>query len=205
MAYLVGIKETYNRVYGKRRESDYTIESTYLFISNGYDNCDDYMITIVKEENQGEFYNNYDEWEDYCDTDIEVFCQSNNTKYKFDCIEDSYASPMFYEQNKVLFDFTTNIFGVAGEINVIINKKNITLIDIDYNNDTLNKNYKDLFIAQLKFTPTKYFFQKMNYGYYNNQDIIKTIYLIISRFQSIEEMFLPKEIWEECILKMINW
>jgi len=203
------MKEEYNNTYGKRRDQNITTESTHLFFSNGDSN---YLITIRKEETCGEYYHDITrEWTGYLDIDIEVFfSDSAHNKFDFDCIEDCYGSPTFYEQNRVLFnsklyDDTEN---KINQINVIIDKKNITLIDIDYHKGTIKKNYNELFSAHLKFSPTNYFFQIMNFGYFaNNQDIIRTIYLLIVRFANIENssMYLPKEIWEEYILKMIVW
>ena len=230
LMYLVGIKEEYNKTidFPGNHETTITTESTHLFFSNGISN---YMITIKEIKECGEKYDVISrEWTDYYNTRVNVVPSNGNfyknllpsfdyifgepfnsdytsNEHKFDSIEDCYGSPTFYEQNRVLYN-STNLWRDTKRINVIIDKKNITLINIDYDEGTVHKKYNELFSAHLKFSPTKYFFQKMNFGYFaNNQDIIRTIYLLIVRFANIKNssMYLPKEIWEECILKMIVW
>jgi hypothetical protein len=215
MSWLIGIKETYDQKEEERSQID--ILSTHLLFSNKFYN---YSIKIEKKTvltQYFDFYNNIEE-EHRC-INIEVsFLEpgfydrnknfekfNNDIEKNFNAIEDSFGGPIFYEVGEVLFP-TTWLSYDMDKINVIIDKKIITLIDIDYKLNTIKKNYKDIMIKHLKFSPTKYFFEKMNFEYFANiQDIIKTVYLIINRFKKVDEVFLPLEMWEECILKMIVW
>lgn len=206
MSWLIGIKETYDQ-----KEEGYSqidILSTHLLFSNKFYN---YSIKIEKKTVLTEYFDLYDNIEvsflepGFYDRNKNFEKFNNDIEKNFNTIEDSFGSPIFYEVGEVLFP-TTWLSYDMDKINVIIDKKIITLIDIDYNLNIIKKNYNDIFIKHLKFSPTKYFFQKMNFEYIDNmQDIIKTVYLIINRFKKVEELYLPLEMWEECILKMIVW
>ena len=204
MSWLVGIKETFNQE--KKSCWDIDTKSIYLLISS---NSFNYLITI---EEKKAFLSNLNLCDDFYEETNTIKIKENllvenknDIEKFFNSIEDNFGGPIFYEKGSILSP-CIKVSKDNHKINLFVNKKEITLIDIDHKCNTIKKNYSDTFVKILKFSPTKYFFQKMNYEYpANNQDIIKIIYLIITRFKNLKKLYLPLEIWEHCILKMIIW